>query len=81
VSRECHLGSRVDRLLGPRCCPRAGPPDSSATGYRVELAWSGSDPDGTIDHYDWILADHPAARDSIADVVVTVPAAGGPRWR
>lgn len=59
----------------------AGPPDSSATGYRVDLAWSGSDPDGSIDHYDWILADHPAAWDSIADVVVTVPAVDDPRWR
>lgn len=65
----------------------AGPPDSTAaTSYRVELAWTGSDPDGDALHFEFLLVDHPAAHDSITGddvnrVVVTVPAPDDPRWR
>jgi hypothetical protein len=60
----------------------SGPPDSSdAVSYRVDFAWSGSDPDGSIDHFDLLIADHPAAWDSIADVSITIPAPDDPRWR
>jgi hypothetical protein len=67
----------------------SGPPDSTYTAhYRVHLFWSGSDADGTIDHYDYILVDHPAIDDSIAvagddsthEVVVRVPLPDDPRW-
>lgn len=67
----------------------SGPPDSTYdTNYRVHFFWAGVDPDGTIDHYDCILVDHPAANDSIAAsssdyarrVVVEMPAVDDPRW-
>lgn len=29
----------------------AGPPEGGDAGYRVSLAWSGTDPDGTVDRY------------------------------
>ena len=67
----------------------SGPPDStSSTDYRVHLYWSGSDADGIIDHYDFILVDHPAIEDSIVTgspqapnrVVIEVPALDDPRW-
>ena len=51
----------------PQTILASGPPDSTyEANYKVHLFWSGSDPDGTIDHYDFILVDHPAANDSIA---------------
>jgi len=62
------------------------PPDSS-TGidYKVHLSWSGSDPDGTVDHYDFIMVDHPAVKDNIdgsgaETVVITIPQPDDPRW-
>ncbi len=74
----------------PETVLASGPPDSTyQTSYRVHLYWSGSDGDGTIDHYDYILVDHPAVDDSIATanvaagnrVVVSVPEPDDPRWR
>lgn len=68
----------------------SGPPDSvHGTNYRVHFFWTGVDPDGTVDHYDYILVDHPASNDSIAAsspdyarrVVVEIPAVDDPRWR
>jgi hypothetical protein len=73
----------------PETILSSGPPDSTyATSYKVQLFWSGSDADGTIDHYDYIMVDHPAANDSIAaldpdyarKVVVSVPEPNDPRW-
>lgn len=73
----------------PETVLASGPPDSTTgTTYKVHLFWSGSDPDGTVDHYDYILVDHPAADDSIVTsnpdaanrVVVSVPAVDDPRW-
>ena len=59
----------------------SGPPDSSdAVSYRVDFGWSGSDPDGSVDHFDLLVADHPAAWDSITDVSFTIPAPDDPRW-
>lgn len=65
----------------------SGPPDStSATDYRVHFYWSGRDVDGSIDHYDFIMVDHPAARgsmagdDSASTVMVSVPRVIDPRW-
>ena len=60
----------------------SGPPDhTSGTSYRVQLAWRGTDPDGSIGHFEYVVVDHPAAYDSTAHIVVTVPAAEDSRWR
>jgi hypothetical protein len=76
--------------LPPATTLASGPPDSTyGVNYRVRLYWSGADPDGSIDHFDFILVDHPAIEDSIATtaandprrVVVTMPAADDPRWK
>jgi hypothetical protein len=73
----------------------SGPPDSIGPGgphgdalgttYRVHFYWAGTDLDGTIDHFDFILLDHPAIGDSIAAgaqhrIEVEPPAADDPRW-
>lgn len=67
----------------------SGPPDSTyGTNYKVHFFWSGGDPDGTIDHYDFILVDHPASNDSIAAsspdylrrVAIEIPEVDDPRW-
>jgi len=66
----------------------SGPPDSTnSTNYRVHLFWSGSDPDGTIDHYDYILVDHRPSASSITGppddprtVIVVPPLPDDPRW-
>jgi hypothetical protein len=60
----------------------SGPPDrTSGTSYRVQLAWLGTDPDGNVDHFEYIVVDHPAAYESTATVPVTVPRIDDPRWR
>ncbi len=72
----------------PETVLASGPPDSTdATHYRVQLFWSGSDRDGTIDHFDFIMIDHPPARghigagaDDSTRVIVEVPAPDDPRW-
>jgi hypothetical protein len=72
----------------PATVLRASPPDSTdSTDARVHLAWDGSDVDGDIARFDFILVDHPAMDDSIAvhpqdpnRVVVTPPAGDDPRW-
>src|SRR5262245_41271408 len=52
--------------LSPSTILSSGPPDSTyGTNYKVHLFWSGSDPDGTIDHFDFIMIDHAAGKDSI----------------
>lgn len=66
----------------------AGPPDSTnSTNYRVRLSWSGSDPDGTVDHFDYILMDHAASDSTITgepgdpnQVIVRMPEFDDPRW-
>lgn len=74
----------------PETVLASGPPDSTyGTNYRVRLYWSGSDGDGIIDHYDFIMVDHPAIEDSISTgdlsapnrVVVRVPEPDDPRWQ
>jgi hypothetical protein len=74
----------------PETVLSSGPPDFvDATSYRVEFHWSGTDRDGTIDHYDFLLMDHPrrqshvnasAGDDDPTRVVVQMPAADDPRW-
>ncbi len=71
--------------LPPETILSSGPPDSSATNYRVSFYWSGTDPDGTVDHFDFIMVDHPRSNDSIGPggmdpVIITVPAPDDPRW-
>jgi len=72
----------------PETVLSSGPPDSTNfTSYRVQLFWSGSDPDGTIDHFDYILVDHPASDSTITggpsdpnQVIVRIPESNDPRW-
>ncbi|UCE01519.1 MAG: hypothetical protein JSW67_09515 [Candidatus Latescibacterota bacterium] len=74
----------------PETVLASGPPDSTdGTVYKVQLFWSGSDRDGTIDHFDFIMVDHPPIRNHIdgdpndddpTRVVVTVPELTDPRW-
>jgi len=72
----------------PETVLSAGPPDSTnSTNSRVQLSWSGSDPDGTVDHFDYILIDHPASDSTITgepsdpnQVIVRMPALDDPRW-
>jgi len=72
----------------PETILSSSPPDSTYdTVYQVQLFWSGADADGTIDHFDFILVDHPAEDDSIDSaegdpnrVRVEIPAADDPRW-
>jgi hypothetical protein len=65
----------------------SGPPDStSAWSYRVHFQWMGTDPDGTVDHFEYVLAEHPAVEESILAgathrVEVRVPERDDPRWR
>src|SRR5262245_14851229 len=75
--------------LPPETVLASGPPDSTlGTVYKVHFFWSGGDPDGTIDHFDYIVVDHPAAADSIQTgdpealnrVVVRIPTPDDPRW-
>ncbi len=74
----------------PETVLSSGPPDSTdETNYRVQLFWSGTDRDGTVNHYDFIMVDHPPIRDHIdgdpsdgdpTRVIVAVPAVDDPRW-
>lgn len=71
----------------PETVLATGPPDSTDFAlYRVQLFWSGTDRDGTVSHYDFIMVDHPPIRDHIAGdpdstrVIVTVPSPDDPRW-
>src|SRR5215510_3783954 len=74
----------------PETTLSSGPSDSTdKTVYKVQLFWSGTDRDGTIDHYDFIMVDHPPIQDHIAGgglpddptrVAVTVPEPDDPRW-
>ncbi len=74
----------------PETVLSSGPPDSTvATNYRVHLYWSGTDRDGTIDHYDFIMVDHPPIQshldgdpgdDDPTRVILEVPATDDPRW-
>ncbi len=72
----------------PETTLASGPPDSTTgTVYQVRLFWSGSDRDGTIDHYDFILIDHPPITSHIDErgdpdtrVVVEIPDPLDPRW-
>jgi hypothetical protein len=68
----------------------SGPPDSiDATSYRVSFHWSGTDPDGVVDHFDLILVNHPPIRSHIdgdpddpdpTRVIVEIPAVDAPRF-
>ena len=70
----------------PETTLSSGPPDSTVSAvYKVHLFWSGSDPDGTVDHYDFIMIDHPSVKDNIDGsgtnpVIISVPEPDDPRW-
>ncbi len=74
----------------PETTLASGPPDSTTGAlYKVQLFWSGTDRDGTVDHYDFIMIDHPPIVSHIdgdpndmdpTRVVVTVPEPNDPRW-
>ena len=71
--------------LPPESIISSGPPDSTAaTLYRPRFYWTGTDPDGNVDHFEFIMVDHPASKDSIqggsSPVIVTIPAVDDPRW-
>src|SRR5262249_32551308 len=84
------LGLKKRRpTLAPETRLSSGPRDSTTgANYKVHLFWSGADQDGTIDHYDFIMIDHPAIDDSIAPtdstymhrVVVTIPPPDDKHW-
>ncbi|HZM15667.1 MAG TPA: hypothetical protein VFE28_06665, partial [Candidatus Krumholzibacteria bacterium] len=63
----------------PETLLTSGPPDSTAaTSSRVHFYWNGTDADGTVDHFDFIMVDHPRSKDSIGPggtdpVIITVP--------
>src|SRR5262245_984396 len=66
-----------------------GPPAfAHDTDYHVHLFWIGNDADGRIDHFDYILVDHPAIGDSLHAVdsltagrfAGLVPLPDDPRW-
>jgi hypothetical protein len=81
---------KVRPNMPPETVLASGPPDSTdGTAYRVQLFWSGSDRDGTVHHYDFIMVDHPPIRshidgdpgdDDSTRVVITVPEPDDPRW-
>jgi len=49
-----------------------GPPDSTTgTPYRVHFSWAGSDVDGIVDHFDFIMVDHRRARTPSAPAALT----------
>src|SRR5262245_37377919 len=70
----------------PETLLTSGPPDSTtATPSRVQFYWTGSDRDGRVDHFDFIMVDHPRSKDSIGPggsdpVIITVPEPDDPRW-
>ena len=74
----------------PETTLSSGPPDSTDQAlYKVQLFWSGTDRDGTVDHFDFIMIDHPSIASHIdgdpsvddpTRVAVTVPAPDDPRW-
>lgn len=72
----------------PETTLASGPPDSTdKTVYKVQLFWSGTDRDGTVDHYDFIMVDHPPIQSKIKGdsldperVVVEIPMPDDPRW-
>ena len=63
--------------LPPDTTVEAGPPEGSDALYRVALAWSGSDPDGVVDHYEiaWETPDDWRGPVSRTDSVFVVAAA------
>jgi hypothetical protein len=65
----------------PQTIISASPGDSTRTDYRVGLSWWGSDPDGSVDHFDFILVDHPhTPTPDSTGAYVTVPEPYDPRW-
>src|SRR5262245_51042345 len=85
-------GEPIQKLVPnqpPETVLGAGPSDSTdATPYRVQFFWSGTDLDGRVDHYEFIMVDYPRIQDHIAGgppddptrVMVTVPEPDDPRW-
>lgn len=61
----------------------AGPRDgATSTFYRVSISWWGTDSDGVVDHYEFILIDHPRATEVNAanPLEIMVPGIDDPRW-
>lgn len=95
VGAALALAGCNDSALGPGHADRNQPPDtyltggppafSTSTDYRVHLFWRGADHDGRIDHFDFILVDHPAAGSSADSLAAghqpgRVPGPDDPRW-
>lgn len=54
------------------------PPDTGYAGPTPVLAWSGSDPDGAVDHYEYAVDDTTGAWTSTPDTTVTLDFSGYP---
>ena len=81
--------ARIEKFVpnvAPETIITGGPADSSAaTPSRAHFFWTGADADGSVDHFDFIMVDHPRSKDSIGPggtdpVIVTVPLPDDPRW-
>ncbi len=81
--------ARIEKFVpnvAPETIITGGPADSSAaTPSRVHFFWTGADADGSVDHFDFIMVDHPRSKDSIGPggtdpVIITVPLPDDPRW-
>lgn len=70
--------------LPPETLISRGPTDFSSSPYTVRLSWWGSDSDGTIDHFDFIMVEHAGAVDTLTaetrQAILEVPAVDDPRW-
>jgi hypothetical protein len=50
------IGDRAPNKL-PSVRLTGGPPEADTTSYRIKFSWMGYDPDGRIDHYEFVICD------------------------
>jgi hypothetical protein len=88
--QDNELGLERRRPNRPPETTLSGRPQTSPSGnnHHVHIYWSGVDADGRIDHYDYILMDHPAVGDpahgldslAAGHFAGAVPRVDDPRW-
>jgi len=71
------LSCSSDQLTGsyannvrPKVWLAVAPPEASTVDYRVHLYWNGVDPDGTISHYEFTIADNDTGMFDPADTTI-----------